>query len=78
MQAKCPNCGAENTSFFGDILGVQGSRDKNTVDCSSCKSKLTFDALDREVRSQQTSMCSLRQARSKRAIFQTRPSRAHL
>lgn len=49
LKAPCPNCGAENTTYFGDILTVAGNRNRNTVECPSCKSKLTFDALTREV-----------------------------
>lgn len=48
-QASCPNCGEANTSYFGDILTVQGSREKNTVKCPCCESSLEFDAKRREV-----------------------------
>lgn len=34
---------------FGDILTVQGSREKNTVKCPCCESQLTFDAKEKEV-----------------------------
>jgi hypothetical protein len=50
LQAPCPNCGSEVTTYFGDILTVAGNRDKNTIDCPSCKAKVTFDALERQVR----------------------------
>ncbi len=50
LQGPCPNCGTVNTTYFGDILTVAGSRDKNTVECSGCRAKLTFNAELREVR----------------------------
>jgi RNA polymerase subunit RPABC4/transcription elongation factor Spt4 len=49
-QAACPNCGEpELSSYFGDILTVPGARDKNTVTCPCCSSKLEFDAQKRVV-----------------------------
>ncbi|EFN52597.1 hypothetical protein CHLNCDRAFT_59756 [Chlorella variabilis] len=50
LKANCPNCGEPNlSSYFGDILTVAGSRDKNTVVCPCCASKLEFDAKNRSV-----------------------------
>jgi hypothetical protein len=49
LKAKCPSCGTENTSYFGDIFVVAGSRDKNEVACPNCKAKLSFDAVKRQV-----------------------------
>jgi hypothetical protein len=49
LKAKCPNCGTENTTYFGDILTVAGSREVNEMSCPSCKTKLTFDAVKRQV-----------------------------
>jgi len=33
-----------NTTYFGDILTVEGSRTQNVVKCPCCESQLTFDA----------------------------------
>lgn len=49
LKCDCPSCGTETVTYFGDILTVSGSRNKNTVDCPNCKSKLVFDADDRVV-----------------------------
>ncbi|GAB4821390.1 hypothetical protein N2152v2_008436 [Parachlorella kessleri] len=49
LRAPCPGCTTVNTTYFGDILTVAGARDKNTVVCSGCQAKLTFDAIEREV-----------------------------
>ena len=49
LKAKCPSCGTESFSYFGDILTVSGSRVTNTVECANCKAKLVFDADKRSV-----------------------------
>ncbi|KAL4449524.1 hypothetical protein ABPG77_007168 [Micractinium sp. CCAP 211/92] len=49
LKAPCPNCGEVNTTYFGDILTVAGSREKNVVKCPCCESQLTFDAKEKEV-----------------------------
>eukprot|EP00884_Botryococcus_braunii_P020975 jgi/Botrbrau1/7561/Bobra.0159s0011.1 len=49
LKASCPNCGAANQTYFGDIFTIAGSRDKNVVTCSNCKAALTFDAPSRTV-----------------------------
>lgn len=37
----CPECGAENRIFFGDVLGVEGLKDEGKIKCESCKTELT-------------------------------------
>lgn len=49
LRGSCPNCGEINTTFFGDILTVTGSRDENTVTCPCCEAKLKFNAPQRQV-----------------------------
>ena len=49
LQATCPNCGTEATTYFGDILSITGNRKKNTIQCTQCKANLSFDAVRREV-----------------------------
>lgn len=49
MQGPCPNCGTQNSTYFGDILTVRGNRDKNTVSCDNCKSQMTFLSTKRQV-----------------------------
>jgi len=49
LKAPCPSCGAPSRSFFGDLFGVAGSRDKNDVECGSCGAKLQFDNPQRSV-----------------------------
>eukprot|EP00798_Chlamydomonas_sp_ICE-L_P019317 gene19317-25969_t len=43
LKAACPNCGTENSAFFGDVMTVAGTRDTNTSDCKNCNALLTFD-----------------------------------
>lgn len=43
LKGQCPNCGAENYTYFGDFLTVPGNRGTNVVDCVSCNAGLTFD-----------------------------------
>lgn len=43
LRAPCPNCGAENFSYFGDILGVAGNRGVNVTECSGCRADISFD-----------------------------------
>ncbi len=31
LKGPCPNCGAENFSYFGEVLTVAGNRGQNTV-----------------------------------------------
>ncbi|KAI5655590.1 hypothetical protein M9H77_32777 [Catharanthus roseus] len=35
LKGPCPNCGTENTSFFGTILSVSSGGSSNTVKCSN-------------------------------------------
>lgn len=49
VQGPCPNCGKETQQYFGDILTIKGSRDKNVVECSNCKAKIEIDAETRMV-----------------------------
>lgn len=49
LKAPCPQCGEPARSYFGDLLGVAGSRDRNGVECGSCGAKLEFDNAQRSV-----------------------------
>lgn len=49
LRAPCPSCGEPARSYFGDLLGVAGSRDRNSVECGGCGAKLEFDNLQRSV-----------------------------
>jgi hypothetical protein len=49
LKAPCPSCGTDNIAYFGDIFTVSGNREVNTVECSNCKSKLSFNAETRQV-----------------------------
>lgn len=49
LKAPCPACGHENSTYFGDILTVSGSREQNVIECGGCKAKLLVDANVREV-----------------------------
>lgn len=43
LKGPCPECGADNTSFFGEILSVPDAGKVNKVSCESCKTNLIFD-----------------------------------
>lgn len=43
LKGPCPNCGAENFTYFGEVLTVASNRGQNTSDCVSCGAGLTFD-----------------------------------
>lgn len=43
----CPNCGAANESYFGDIFVIKGSRERNIVECSNCKGTLEYNNINR-------------------------------
>lgn len=43
LKGPCPNCGAENFTYFGEVLTVAGNRGQNTSDCVGCGAGLTFD-----------------------------------
>ena len=37
----CPDCGANNRLFFGDILGVEGAGETAEIQCANCKIPLS-------------------------------------
>jgi len=39
-QGPCPDCGANNRLFFGDILGIEGQQQEGDVQCVNCKAAL--------------------------------------
>ncbi|KVH91704.1 hypothetical protein Ccrd_006270, partial [Cynara cardunculus var. scolymus] len=43
LKGLCPNCGTENTSFFGTILSVSSGGTTNNVKCTNCQTPLVFD-----------------------------------
>ncbi|MFS7926866.1 putative PGR5-like protein [Helianthus anomalus] len=43
LKGVCPNCGAENTSFFGTILSISSGGTTNNVKCVNCQTGLVFD-----------------------------------
>ncbi|RYR29862.1 hypothetical protein Ahy_B01g054441 [Arachis hypogaea] len=47
LKGPCPNCGAENTSFFGTILSVSSGGKVNNVKCSECGTEMVFDSSTR-------------------------------
>jgi len=49
LAAPCPNCGASNIAFFGDILTVEGSKESLDVTCESCKELINFQRKTRQV-----------------------------
>ncbi|KAJ8526855.1 hypothetical protein K7X08_029332 [Anisodus acutangulus] len=36
LKGPCPNCGTENTSFFGTILSISSGGNTNKVKCTNC------------------------------------------
>jgi transcription elongation factor Elf1 len=52
LRGPCPNCGANNSTYFGDILTVKGNREVNKLDCQECKATLEFNANKREIKVQ--------------------------
>lgn len=50
LQGNCPNCNADANTYFGDILTIPGSREKNNIVCANCKASLTFDSIKGQVR----------------------------
>ncbi|ESW30438.1 hypothetical protein PHAVU_002G152800 [Phaseolus vulgaris] len=46
LKGPCPNCGTENTSFFGTILSVS-SDTSNNVKCENCETKMVYDSRTR-------------------------------
>ncbi|KAI7743011.1 hypothetical protein M8C21_032676 [Ambrosia artemisiifolia] len=47
LKGLCPNCGTENTSFFGTILSISSGGSTNKVKCTNCQTTLVFDQEDR-------------------------------
>ncbi|KAL0409798.1 UNVERIFIED_CONTAM: PGR5-like protein 1A, chloroplastic [Sesamum radiatum] len=47
LVGPCPNCGTENTSFFGTILSVSSGGSVNTVKCSNCETQMVYDSKSR-------------------------------
>ncbi|KAK4486429.1 hypothetical protein RD792_009104 [Penstemon davidsonii] len=47
LVGPCPNCGTENTSFFGTILTVSSGGAINTVKCSNCATEMVYDSKTR-------------------------------
>ncbi|XP_027362409.1 PGR5-like protein 1A, chloroplastic isoform X2 [Abrus precatorius] len=47
LKGPCPNCGTENTSFFGTILSISSGDSTNTVKCESCGTKMVYDSTTR-------------------------------
>ncbi|XP_076951194.1 PGR5-like protein 1A, chloroplastic [Bidens hawaiensis] len=43
LKGVCPNCGTENTSFFGTILSISSGGTTNNVKCANCQTTLLFD-----------------------------------
>ncbi|KAF3661180.1 PGR5-like protein 1B, chloroplastic [Capsicum annuum] len=44
LKGPCPNCGTENTSFFGTILSVSNGGSSNNVKCSGCGTDMIYDS----------------------------------
>ncbi|CAA7018576.1 unnamed protein product [Microthlaspi erraticum] len=47
LKGPCPNCGTENTSFFGTILSITNDGTTNNVKCSGCGTEMVYDASSR-------------------------------
>ncbi|KOM32659.1 hypothetical protein LR48_Vigan01g221500 [Vigna angularis] len=47
LKGPCPNCGTENTSFFGTILSISNGGSTNTVKCSNCGTAMEYDSTTR-------------------------------
>ncbi|KAG8382319.1 hypothetical protein BUALT_Bualt05G0065100 [Buddleja alternifolia] len=47
LVGPCPNCGTENTSFFGTILSVASGGSINTIKCSNCATEMVYDSKSR-------------------------------
>eukprot|EP00640_Fibrocapsa_japonica_P002487 CAMPEP_0113939884 /NCGR_PEP_ID=MMETSP1339-20121228/6112_1 /TAXON_ID=94617 /ORGANISM="Fibrocapsa japonica" /LENGTH=282 /DNA_ID=CAMNT_0000943519 /DNA_START=233 /DNA_END=1081 /DNA_ORIENTATION=- /assembly_acc=CAM_ASM_000762 len=39
----CPSCSAPQRVFFGDVLGVEGNKERATMQCKNCKANLTIE-----------------------------------
>ncbi|XP_057812209.1 PGR5-like protein 1A, chloroplastic [Salvia miltiorrhiza] len=47
LVGPCPNCGTENTSFFGTILSISSGGAINKVKCSNCGTDMVYDSKTR-------------------------------
>nr|AFK47748.1 unknown [Lotus japonicus] len=47
LKGPCPNCGTENTSFFGTILSIASGGSSNKVKCSNCATEMVYDSATR-------------------------------
>ncbi|KAF2942442.1 hypothetical protein DAI22_03g421700 [Oryza sativa Japonica Group] len=47
LKGPCPNCGAENLSFFGTILSVSSGGETNKVKCADCSTEMVYDSKSR-------------------------------
>ncbi|XP_029127662.1 PGR5-like protein 1A, chloroplastic [Cajanus cajan] len=47
LKGPCPNCGTENTSFFGTILSISSGNSTNNVKCENCETKMVYDSKTR-------------------------------
>ncbi|KAF8044663.1 hypothetical protein N665_7305s0001, partial [Sinapis alba] len=47
LKGPCPNCGTENTSFFGTILSISNEGSTNNVKCSGCGTAMVYDSSTR-------------------------------
>ncbi|XP_054825245.1 PGR5-like protein 1B, chloroplastic [Prosopis cineraria] len=47
LKGPCPNCGTENTSFFGTILSISSGGSTNKVKCSNCGTDMVYDSSTR-------------------------------
>ncbi|KAJ8767649.1 hypothetical protein K2173_018207 [Erythroxylum novogranatense] len=44
LKGPCPNCGTENTSFFGTILSISSGGSTNNVKCTNCGTEMIYDS----------------------------------
>ncbi|CAE6181877.1 unnamed protein product [Arabidopsis arenosa] len=44
LKGPCPNCGTENTSFFGTILSISSGGKTNAVKCTNCGTAMVYDS----------------------------------
>ncbi|KAJ1416068.1 putative PGR5-like protein 1A, chloroplastic [Sesbania bispinosa] len=47
LKGPCPNCGTENTSFFGTILSISSGNSTNKVKCENCGTAMVYDSSTR-------------------------------
>lgn len=47
LKGPCPNCGTENTSFFGTILSISSGGKTNKVKCTNCATEMVYDSATR-------------------------------